>query len=73
MADGPLGLAGPVRMLQVVLAQQVLAVVVAVRCAHHRVNVLVVRRVGILRVLLQVGRHLMIELDQDARAVHAVG
>ena len=37
------------RVLQVVLPQQVLAVVVAVRRAHDGVDVLAVRRVRILR------------------------
>src|SRR5499425_359894 len=58
--------AGVVELL-VVLAQEVLAVVVAVRSAHHRVDV-VARRV----VVVERDPPLVIELDQDHRAVHPV-
>src|SRR5438105_15178109 len=61
-----------VRVLLVVQPQEILAVVVAVRRADDGVDVLRVRRVGIRREVLQVRRLLMIELDQDHRAVDAV-
>src|SRR5699024_7294190 len=53
--------------LRVVLAQQILAVVVAVRGSDHRMNV------GARRpVVLEVDAPLVIELDQDHRALHPV-
>ena len=60
-------------MLQVVLPQQILAVVVAVRRAHDGVDVLAA--FGSVRVLARCrkpDRPLVIELDQDHRAVDAV-
>ena len=58
-------------MLLVVLPQQILAVVVAVRRPDHRVDVLGVRHVRIHQVA-QRHRPLMIELDQHDRTVDAV-
>src|SRR5438445_7475346 len=62
-----MGPPGGVIDLLVVLAQQILAVVVAVRRADHRVDVLTRGRIV-------VERHpaLVIELDQDDRAVDAI-
>jgi len=57
---------GAVELL-VVLAQEVLAVVVAIRAAHHRVHV-IVRGLG----TRQRNAALMIELDQDHRTVDAI-
>src|SRR5712691_3163196 len=62
-----MGPPGVVIDLLVVLAQQILAVVVAVRRADHRVDV-------IARGRIVVERHaaLVIELDQDHRTVNAI-
>ena len=66
------GLSIDMRVLLVVLAEQILAVVVAVRGAHHGVDVLTVRRFGICRKVAQADRLLMIEFNQNHRAVDAV-
>src|SRR5215204_7213350 len=56
----------------VMLAQQILPVVVAVGRAHHHVDVLVIGNVGIGRELAQVRGRLVIELDQNDRALDAI-
>ena len=56
----------------VVLAEQVLAVVVAVGRAHDAVNVLARRHVAVLGESREIGGSLVIEFDQDHRAVDAV-
>src|SRR6516162_10088875 len=73
------GLSGPpptslaiVRLGQIVLAEQVFTVVVAVRRADHRMNVLAVGLIAVFSELGQVGRPLMVEFDQYHRAVDAV-
>ena len=53
------------RVLRVVLPKQILPVVVPIRRANDDVDVLRVRRVRILGEVFQIGRYLMIELDQD--------
>src|SRR3970040_384180 len=66
---GEMPVRGVVRVGFVVLPQQILAVVVAVRCAHDAVNVIArgdVARTG------ERGRALMIELDVDDGVVDAV-
>ena len=55
------------RVEQVVLPQQILAVVVAVRRPHDRVDVLDVGRHRIRRQVPQIRRPVVIELDQDDR------
>src|SRR4051812_20514948 len=57
-----------VRMLRVMLAQQVLAIVVAVGRTHHSVNVIARRDVGFCKR----DRPLVIELDEKHRAVYPV-
>src|SRR5260370_34271576 len=61
-----------VRVQQIVLPQKILAVIVPVRRSNYDVNVLPVglRRIG--GEPRQGSRHLMIELDQDHRAVNAI-
>ena len=53
--------------LEVMLAQQILAVVIAVGCAHHRVDVVLGRGV-----VAQPDPAVVIELDHQQRAVDAV-
>ena len=60
------------RMREVVLPQQVFPVVVSIRRSNDTVNVLLRRLVGIGYVLSQVRGALMIEFDQNDRALHAV-
>jgi hypothetical protein len=57
---------------EVVLPQQVFPVVVSIRRSNDTVNVLLRRLVGIGCVLSQVRGALMIEFDQNDRALHAV-
>ena len=59
-------------MQQIVLAQQILTVVVAVGRAHDYMNVLPIGLPRIGRKLSQVSRLLVIELDEQHRAVDAV-
>ena len=59
-------------MRLVVLAEQVLAVVVAVWSAHYAVNVLARRQVGVLGEAREIRGTLVIEFDQDHGAVDAV-
>ena len=59
-------------MREVVLPQQVLAVVIAIRRAHYAMDVLLRRLRGVGGKLAQVGGPLMVEFDQDHWAVHAV-
>ena len=54
------------------LAEQVLAVVVAVRRAHDDVDVLAAGLAGIGGEMPQVGRPLVVELDQHHRAVYPI-
>src|SRR5262249_28750297 len=60
------------RMGLIVLAQQVFPVVVAIRRANYCVNVLPIRLIAVCGKLSEVCRTLMVELDQDHRAVDAV-
>jgi hypothetical protein len=55
-----------------VLPQQVFSVVVPVRGADHGVDVLAVRRARVLGEVPQVRGGLVVELDQDDRAVDPV-
>src|SRR5688572_1211448 len=68
-------LAGPLirtmRMLLIMLAQQVLSIVIAVRRPHDRVNMLPMRDQRIVQVP-QSNRALMVELDQYHRTVNTV-
>src|SRR5262245_46397661 len=50
-------------MLRIVLAQQVPPVVIAIWCAHHRMNVITRRRIIVVH-----DAGLVIELDEDYRA-----
>ena len=61
-----------VRVRLIVLAEQVLAIIVAVGSTHDAVNVLPRGQFGILGEPRQVGRALVIEFDQDHGAVYAV-
>src|SRR5215467_4907078 len=61
-----------VGMGQVVLAEQVLSIVVAIRRADYAVDVLLRRLVGIGSELPKIRRPLVIELDQDHGALHAI-
>src|SRR5678809_758783 len=63
---------GGVRVLQIMLPQQIFPVVVAVRRTDDDVDVLWIRSVGILGVGLEVRGHLVVELDQDYRTVNTV-
>ena len=60
------------RMLLVVLPQQVLAVIVAVRRADHGMDVIANRQLRVLGQMAGVGRPLVVELDQDHRTVDAI-
>jgi hypothetical protein len=67
-----LSISARVRMREVVLPQQVLAIIIAVWRAHYTVNVLLG---GLLRIggkLREVRRPLVVEFDQDYRALEAV-
>jgi len=59
-------------MGQVVLPQQVLAVVISIRCSYNAMNVLLSRLHGVSGKLFQVCRQLVIKFDQDHRALNAV-
>jgi len=59
-------------MREVVLAQQVLAVIVTVGGTHHAVDMLLRGLLGILRKLRQVRRPLMIKFDENHRTLYAV-
>src|SRR5215472_7890147 len=63
---------GIVRMSQIVLAEQVFPVVIAVWSADNRMNVLAVGLIAVFSELGQVGRPLMVEFYQYHRAVDAV-
>ena len=59
-------------MREVVLPQQVLAVVISIRSAHNAMNVLLSRLRWVSGKLPQVCGLLVIKFDQDHRTVHAV-
>ena len=57
---------------KVVLAEQILAVVVAIGCPDHAVHMLARDLVGVRGELGEVGGTLVVELDQDHGTVDAV-
>ena len=59
-------------MHQVVLTQQILSVIVAVRRTHYDMNVLLVGQLRVGCQVRKVGRPLMIELNQDHRTINAI-
>ena len=59
-------------MREVVLPQQVLAVVISIRSAHNAMNVLLSRLRWVSGKLPKVCGLLVIKFDQDHRTVHAV-
>jgi porphyrinogen peroxidase len=59
-------------MREVMLPQQVFPVIVPVGCSRNTVNVLLGRLLRIHHKLAQVGRSLVVELNQDHRALHPV-
>ena len=59
-------------MLLVVLTKQILAVVVAIGCAHHSVDVLAVRRLRVRCKMAEADWLLMIKFNQNHRTVDAV-
>jgi hypothetical protein len=58
-------------MFQIVLAQKVFAIVVAIVRSIDAVDVLLHRRLGVSGKVRQVGGALAIEFNRDPRAVHA--
>ena len=60
------------RVLLVMLAEQILAIVVAVRGPHHGVDVLTVRGFGIRCKVAEADGLLMIEFNQNHRAMDAI-
>ena len=61
-----------VGVLLVVLPQQVLAVVVAIGCAHHSMNVLSVRCLRVCGKMAEADRLLVIEFNQNHRTVDSL-
>jgi hypothetical protein len=61
-----------VRMRQVVLPQQILSVIVAVGCSHYAVDVLLGWLLGVVGKLREICGTLVIEFDEDDRALDAV-
>ena len=59
-------------MCEVVLPQQVLAVVISIRSSHNAMNVLLSRPHRVSCKLLQVCGPLVIKFDQDHGTLHAV-
>src|SRR5271155_1452599 len=60
------------RVRQIMLPQQILPIIVPVRRAHHAMNVLLRRRIGVLRKPRQIGRPLVVELNQNHRTLNPV-
>jgi len=61
-----------VRVRQIVLSQQVLPIIVPIWCAHHAMNMLPRRHIGVFRELRQVCRPLVVEFNQNYRALNPV-
>jgi hypothetical protein len=59
-------------MLQIVLPQQVLSVIIAIRRTYHRMNMLAIRCARRVTLGPQICRELMIELDQNHGTVDPI-
>ena len=59
-------------MSQVVLPQQILAIVVSIRRSHHAMDMLLGRLLAVGGKTPQICRTLVVEFDQDHRTLHPV-